>query len=88
MKKEVNGVWQATVPEDLKGKYYMYEFVSYGETRRTIDIYSTALAVNSIKSAIVDLKGTDPVGWDKDTRPSFSNPEDAIIYEIHVKILQ
>ena len=85
MKKEVNGVWQATVPEDLKGKYYMYEFVSYGETRRTIDIYSTALAVNSIKSAIVDLKGTDPVGWDKDTRPSFSNPEDAIIYEIHVK---
>ncbi|MBL5981346.1 pullulanase [Petrotoga sp. 8T1HF07.NaAc.6.1] len=85
MSKNDNGVWHATMNGDLKGQYYLYEFVSYGETRRTIDIYSTALAVNSAKSAIIDLNDTDPVGWNNDTRPVLKNPEDAIVYEIHVK---
>jgi len=85
MSKNDNGVWHATVNGDLKGKYYLYEFVSYGETRRTIDVYSMALAINSTKSAIIDLNDTDPAGWNNDKRPSLNNPEDAIVYEIHVK---
>jgi len=85
MSKTDNGVWEATIKGDLKGKYYLYEFVSYGETRRTIDVYSTALAINSTKSAIVDLNDTDPVGWNNDVRPILKNIEDSIVYEIHVK---
>lgn len=85
MNKNINGVWEVTVDEDLKGKYYLYEFESYGEKRRTIDIYSTAVSVNSKKSAIIDLKDTDPFGWENDERPSLENIEDSIIYEIHVK---
>ncbi|PNR95736.1 type I pullulanase [Petrotoga sp. 9PWA.NaAc.5.4] len=85
MIKNINGVWEIEVEGDLKGKYYMYEFESYGEKRRTIDINSVAVAVNSTKSAIVDLKDSDPEGWQNDVRPVFKNPEDAIIYEIHVK---
>ncbi|SHE74363.1 pullulanase [Marinitoga hydrogenitolerans DSM 16785] len=85
MKKSPDGVWSAKINGDLKGWFYKYKFYSYGKYRETVDPYSIAVSVNSEKSAIIDLKDTNPDNWDKDIKPPFINPEDAIIYEIHVK---
>jgi pullulanase len=85
MEKSKEGVWSVKVKGDLKGWYYKYRFYSYGKYRETVDPYSIAVSINSEKSAIIDLKDTNPENWDKDIRPVFVNPEDAIIYEIHVK---
>ncbi|KAF2956020.1 type I pullulanase [Marinitoga sp. 38H-ov] len=85
MEKSKEGVWFVKVNGDLKGMYYKYRFFSYGKYRETVDPYSIAVSVNSEKSAVIDLKDTNPENWDKDIKPIFINPEDAIIYEIHVK---
>ncbi|KLO23873.1 type I pullulanase [Marinitoga sp. 1155] len=85
MKKAKNGVWSIKVSGNLKGKFYKYRFYSYGKYRETVDPYSIAVSVNSEKSAIIDLNDTNPKNWDNDIKPPFINPEDAIIYEIHVK---
>ncbi|OQY10178.1 MAG: type I pullulanase [Marinitoga sp. 4572_148] len=84
-KSQNTGVWNVIVNGDFKGWFYKYRFLSYGKYRETVDPYSIAVSVNSEKSAIIDLKDTNPENWEKDIKPPFANPEDAIIYEIHVK---
>ncbi len=34
---------------------------------------------------VVDLKATDPSGWDKDTYMPLSNSTDAVLYELHIR---
>ncbi|NUU98474.1 type I pullulanase [Marinitoga sp. 1138] len=85
MKKDKNGVWSISINKDLQGWFYKYRFYSYGKYRETVDPYSKAVSINSEKSAIIDLNETNPDNWNKDIKPPFVNPEDAIVYEIHVK---
>ncbi|WGS65378.1 type I pullulanase [Marinitoga aeolica] len=85
MEKSKDGVWSSTIKGNFKGWFYKYKFYSYGKYRETVDPYSIAVSVNSEKSAIIDLKDTNPENWNNDIKPPFINPEDAIIYEIHVK---
>ena len=49
------------------------------------DPYAKAVGVNGKRAMVVDLKETNPAGWEKDKSPSFKNKTDAIIYELHVR---
>lgn len=64
-----------------------YEYVIDGETvvHEIADIYGKASGTNGIKSMIIDLNDTNPIGWNEDKKPKFDNPTDAIIYELHVR---
>ncbi len=84
MKRIESGVWESTVYGDMEGKYYLYEYDSYGEKKTGVDPYSKAVAKNSLKSAIIDLKKTNPENWELDEGIDFGEPEDAIIYEVHI----
>lgn len=81
-----SGVWAAEVQGNLNGTYYMYkvEFPD-GMVTYALDPYARASSVNSTKSAVVDLKATDPAHWDPDTKPPMVEPTDAILYELHVR---
>lgn len=83
MHKGEKGVWIYETKEYLHGVYYNYELKI--EQRDTIsgDPYARACGVNGHRSMVVDLKKTDPVGWDQDRAPR-KTPE-TIIYELHVK---
>lgn len=82
MVKDIDGVHEVTVEGDLKGYYYTYLIDGSMEVT---DPYSVASSVNSIRSAIVDLEETNPIGWDNHHIPSIDNPCDAVIYEVHIK---
>ena len=69
--------------EDLHGVYYDYEVVIDGERNRTGDPYAKGAGINGQRSMAVDLKRTDPSGWEKDRRPP--RPVENIVYELHVK---
>ena len=89
MKKGVNGVWQITVPENLKNSYYTFQ-VNIGNTwsEEVVDPYAKACGTNGLRAQVIDLKETNPVGWDKDKSPNFSvanKQTDALIYELHVR---
>lgn len=83
MQKEDKGVWSWHTKEDMHGVYYDYSLEIEGEKIRSADPYARACGVNGERSMAVDLKRTDPEGWEDDRAPQ-EGPE-RIIYELHVK---
>lgn len=80
MKKKPNGVFEHRLEGNLRGKFYTYSMNGLEVT----DPYSKGASLNSTRSAIVDLENTNPPGFKDHVRP-VNKPEDAIIYEMHLK---
>ena len=87
------GVWTTTVDGDIVNTYYTYSITNPNhiykstatKTVETQDVYSYAVGVNGDRSMVVDLKNTDPEGWDSDKHVFTDEQTDAIIWEVHVK---
>ncbi|MHB8194013.1 MAG: pullulanase-type alpha-1,6-glucosidase [Bellilinea sp.] len=90
---DATGVWSVTGKLDWKNKYYLYEVQVYVpgtgkiETNLVTDPYSFSLSLNSTRSQMVDLNVSvlKPRGWDALEKPVLENPEDSVIYELHVR---
>ncbi len=82
---EKTGVWSATVDGNLDKIYYTYVVKTEHGTHETQDVYSKTVGVNSQRSMVVDLRATDPEGWDEDRHVLPDKPNDAIIWEVHVR---
>ena len=86
MSKDLNGTWSTKVIGDIKGKFYVFRVQINGKWLNEVpDPYAKAVGVNGKRAMVVDLKTTDPVGWEKDKSPSFKNKTDAILYELQVR---
>lgn len=87
------GVWSVTGDASWTGKYYLYEVKVYApstqqiETNLVTDPYSFSLSTNSLRSQIVNLSDASlmPEGWNELVKPPLEAPEDAVIYELHVR---
>ena len=77
------GVWRQAVAGDLHGVYYDFEICRGEETVITADPYAKSCGCNGYRSMVVDLRRTDPEGFDRDVAPPLG-PEQ-IIYELHIK---
>ena len=89
MNKGENGVWQITVPENLKNSYYTFQ-VNIGNawSEEVVDPYAKACGTNGLRAQVIDFNETNPVGWAQDKSPNFSvsnKQTDAVIYELHVR---
>lgn len=82
MEKGKQGVWAYNTTRNLDGWYYDFDVTVDGKTRRTADPYARACGINGKRSMIVDLKKTNPAGWEEDHAPA-ATPEQ-VIYELHV----
>lgn len=80
------GLWTIKITGDISGQYYMYKIErENGEYRYAIDPYAKAVSANGWRGAIVDLESCSPKDWDRDIRPPFLQPTDAVLYELHVR---
>ena len=81
------GVWYVELMRRCDGYFYTfsYEFKHSTNWLETIDIYAKACGVNGDRGAVVDLKTTDPEGWEETVPPRVENPCDAVVYECHVR---
>lgn len=86
MIRDIRGTWRATVDGDLDGKFYTYQVRLGEQWNEAADPYARAVGVNGDRGAILDLRKTDPERWTED-KPSFEDPVDAIIYELHLRDL-
>lgn len=85
MEKAEEGTWVNVQSGDLKGIYYTY-LLTYGEdVLESADPYAAAAGVNGVRSMVVDLKETDPKGFEKDHGPKLNKPTDAIICELSIR---
>lgn len=89
----VTGVWSIGGQPDWKGKFYLYAVQVYVpstgtiETNLVTDPYSFSLSTNSKRSQIVDLADSAlmPAGWADTSKPPSAAPEEAVIYELHIR---
>ncbi len=80
-KKE--GLWKATVNEDVKGVFYTFQMQYDGQwLDETPGIAAKAVGVNGMRGAVVDWDETNPEGWASDKSPEIK-PSDIIVYEMH-----
>lgn len=88
------GVWQFSGSKaSLDRKFYRFEVQVYHpltkkvETVEATDPYSLNVSTNGRFSQFVNLADADtkPANWDSHTVPTIANPEDAIIYEGHIR---
>ena len=88
MHPDVNGTWFAQRVGDLKGLYYTYLVTVDGVDRESCDPYARAVGVNGERAMVLDLKDTDPEGWEEDRNP-FQGKDitDAVLYELHIRDL-
>ncbi|TKI88104.1 type I pullulanase, partial [Bacillus wiedmannii] len=79
--------WKAELTGNQKGLFYTYKVKIGDKWTEAVDPYARAASVNGDKGAVVDLEETNPKKWKANKKPKFKNPEDAIIYELHVRDL-
>lgn len=69
----------AKLKGDLQGKFYTFD-TGCGECP---GVFALAVGVNGKRAAVIDMKKTNPVGWEKDNFIYTKNPCDLVIYEMH-----
>ncbi|MBQ1305654.1 MAG: type I pullulanase [Erysipelotrichales bacterium] len=79
------GTFEYTIAEDLEGKYYTYVVYNakYPEGKEIVDPYARSAGVNGERGMIVDLKKTDPEGWDSVSYLKL-NPRALTVWETHI----
>lgn len=90
--KGEHGVWNCRVSGNLDGQLYQYQ-VTHGQTvKRVLDPYAASMAAFDSggadtvgKAAVIDLGKTNPDDWSEDRYIRLNDPEDAIIYEVHLR---
>lgn len=88
MHRGPRGTWVAEKSGDLNGTYYTYQVAVDGKIAEACDPYARTTGVNGHRAMIIDLKSTDPAGWDQDRDPHYGDPiTDAVLYELHVRDL-
>ncbi|MBE7121711.1 type I pullulanase [Bacillus cereus] len=87
MQQGEKGTWTAELKGNQKGLFYTYKVKIGDKWTEAVDPYVRAASVNGDKGVVVDLKETNPKNWKTHKKPKFKSPEDAIIYELHVRDL-
>ena len=84
-KNTTGEVWSATVKGDLKGCFYTFRVNNLRKKylEETPGVFAKAVSINGKRGAIIDLKDTNPEGWENDKRPIVKSPADLVIYEMH-----
>ncbi|MBC2034660.1 type I pullulanase [Listeria booriae] len=85
MTPKAQGIWEfsAKVPS---GTAYTYDLV-FADGKKTVsqDPYAKAATANGNRSVILDPAEMVPANWETSRMPAFTNPTDAIIYEMHIR---
>ena len=86
MSRMNDGVWLRKVEGDLQSTYYTYNVKVDGKwLDETPGIYAQAVGLNGQRAMVIDLDLTDPEGWSLDKGPALAYPNEAIIYELHIR---
>ena len=82
MDKE-NGVFFVSVSDNIENKFYTFSLEIDGIINDLVDPYAKAVSVNGLKGAVVDMKKTNPNGFEEET---FKGEKDSpIICEMSIR---
>lgn len=82
--KKTDGTWQIALTGNFLGRFYTFQIKTSGKwNEETPGIFAKAVGTNGQRAQVIDMKSTNPAGWDNDTRPILRNFSDVVIYEMH-----
>ena len=86
MKKDICGTWVADVPGNLHGTYYTFGVTVRRNRVEACDPYAKTTGVNGQRAMVIDMKSTDPAGWENDRDPNAGIPyTNLVIAEAHIR---
>lgn len=86
MKRDLCGTWVVEVPGDLNGIYYTFGVTVRRKRVEACDPYARTTGVNGQRAMVIDLKSTDPAGWENDQDPNGGIPFTyVVIAEAHIR---
>lgn len=87
MRRCDQGIWEATVPGDLDGKYYAWRLrgVGFNPRQEVGDIYAVCAQGLQPRTLVVDMAKTDPPGFREHAHTNPESVVDAVVYEMHVR---
>jgi pullulanase len=86
LKQDKTGVWSTTQKGDLANIFYTFQVnVNKNWYTEVPGPYAKAVGVNGKRGMVVDLKSTNPEGWEQDKKPNLKAATDVILYEVHVR---
>lgn len=85
MNRGENGTWNVEVKRDLNKVFYNYLITNNGSERELTDPYAKAVGVNGRRGMVLDLKETDPKGFEYDIKPELISVSGSIFYELHIR---
>lgn len=88
MKTDICGTWITSLPKTVEGQYYDYLVTNDEICCSCCDPYAKAVGINGHRAMIIDMRSTDPEGWNEDRCIYSDTPmTDQIIYEVHIRDL-
>jgi pullulanase len=86
MSKKDKGFWSAFVNGELNGKFYTFQIRYKGDwLPETPGVLAKAVGVNGNRAAIIDMRTTNPLGWNQDVRPELGPFTDMVVYQMHFR---
>lgn len=86
LKDDENGVYSKAIERDLHGIYYTYQIYTDDKwLSETPGIYAKAVGVNGNRAMVLNFDETNPKNWQNDNYVDLKSPNDAIIYELHIR---
>ncbi len=80
MERTDKETFTARIEGDLEGKFYTFD-IGRGQTP---GVFAKAVAAGGRRAAVIDMKKTDPEGWDAEWgNVTPKKPSDRVIYELH-----
>jgi len=79
------GTWEIELPGDFHGLYYLFRIRVFGRWRVGIDPFARSAGANGRRGLILDFARLEPPGWKTFEPPILKGPNDAIVYELHIR---
>ena len=93
MTSSQNGTWICELKGDFKNKFYCFQVLVQRNpidepkwSKELPDPYAIATGSNGLRAQIIDLKETDPAGWNRNRKiVSECRAKPAVIYELQIR---
>lgn len=84
MNRKSDGTWQINLDGNYKGRFYTFQVQINGKwLDETPGIFAKAVGTNGQRAQVIDMKSTNPLGWEDDVRPVLNDFSDVVLYELH-----
>ena len=84
MQRGNDGTWNARLNGDRKGIFYTFQVKTKGKwLEETPGIFAKTVGTNGQRAMIMNIRDTNPEGWDNDKSPEMNGITDVVLYEMH-----